>query len=398
MKKIIISETLIATQNINDLLSCCPFSAIDATQDGKINLNANCKICGICAKKFPTIFTIEEIESISIDKSQWQGVAVVAEFTAGQLHPVSLELLGKARELASKIGQKVLAVAIGYNLAHAAEMLRKYGADEVALYDHQELENFRIEPYTAALEDFINNTKPAVVLVGGTSTGRNLAPRTAARFRTGLTADCTILDIKPNSDLEQIRPAFGGNIMAHINTPNHRPQFATVRYKIFPMPQPVENPTGVIKNYSLEAEKLSSAIKVIERNLKPAEINLEDAEVIIAVGRGLKKVEDMNMIEELAKLLHARIAGTRCLTEAGWVDHKCQIGLSGRTVAPKLIICCGISGAVQFAAGMKGAEKIVAINSDANAPIFSLAHIGIVGDMYEIVPQLLQLIKQGGTL
>ena len=303
--------------------------------------------------------------------------------------------MGKAFELAGKTNQKVYCLLAGYKTENLAKEIFEYAPDEIYIYDSPELEHFRIEPYTAVFEDFINKVKPSAILVGGTAAGRSLAPRTAARFRTGLTADCTMLDIRPNTDLDQIRPAYGGNIMAHINTPKHRPQFATVRYKIFSAPE--KNSSGKntkTVNCKIDSAKLISAIKVLEINHKTQEMGIEDAEVIIVAGRGLKKAEDMAMIVELAELLDAKVASTRSLIEAGWVDSKRQIGLSGRTVKPKLIITCGVSGAIQFVAGMNNSELIVAINTDENASIFKVAHIGIVGDLYQVVPSLIDRIKR----
>ena len=239
------------------------------------------------------------------------------------------------------------------------------------------------------------------MLFGGTTIGRSLAPRLAARFKTGLTADCTILDIQENTDLDQIRPAFGGNIMAHINTPNHRPQFATVRYKIFNAPKKVENPTGKITICDIEKDKLQSNIKVLETKIKNKVVGIEDAEVVVVISRAFKKAEDIKMAEKLAELLGGQLGGTRPTIEAGWIDPRKQIGLSGRTVKPKLIITCGVSGAVQFVAGMKGSDYIIAINQDENAPIFDVAHLALIGDIYEIIPKLIDKIetmKKGSKL
>ena len=398
MGRIIISNAGLSPECRAELLKICPFGALQVGSDGNLDVSAGCRMCRVCVKREPGIFLWEESAAPRIDKTQWRGVAVAAELSGGSVHPVSLELLGKARELASKTKQPVFAVVCGKNIADAAETLRRYGADKVFAYDAPELEFFRIEPYAAVLEDFIAGMKPAVVLVGGTPAGRTLAPRAAARFRTGLTADCTFLDIRENTDLEQIRPAFGGNIMAHINTPNHRPQFATVRYKIFPLPEPLEHPRGEVVFRTLPPEKLSSAIGIVRAENRTEEPGIENAEVIVAAGRGVRRREDLELIRKLADALHGRVAGTRCLIEQGWLDHRSQIGLSGRTVAPKLIVCCGISGSVQFAAGMKGAEKIIAVNTDASAPIFQLAHIAIPGDLYEVIPALLQKIEQEGSL
>jgi electron transfer flavoprotein alpha subunit len=271
----------------------------------------------------------------------------------------------------------------------------EYGVDKVFAYDYPEFKHFKIEPYSAAFEDFINKAKPSGILVGGTPIGRSLAPRLAARFRTGLTADCTILDIAENTDIDQIRPAYGGNIMAHIHTPNHRPQFATVRNKIFDIPQKVKG-HGVIEVCSMEPAKLLSQIEVLEVKPKEKAKSIEDAEVLVVVGKGLKKEADLPMIYELADSLGAMVAGTRPLIEQGWFDARSQIGLSGRTVKPRLIITCGVSGSVQFAAGMQGAENIIAINNDPSAPIFEVAHYAVVGDMYKIVPSIVNKIKKSG--
>ena len=395
------SKIIVHNENVKDfsgIAELCPFNAIEVT-DNKVSINAGCRMCRLCTKRAPGIFEFQESALPQIDKSKWQGIAVAAELTEkNELHPVTLELLGKARELAAKVDHKVLAFVAGSQVNDAADALVSYGADEVVVYDDEALKYFRVEPFTAALEDFINFRHPSVVLVGGTVIGRQFAPRAAARFRTGLTADCTVLDIKENTDLEQIRPAFGGNIMAHINTPNHRPQFATVRYKIVPFPEKLANPRGVKTFRILTQEQLRSAVTIEKAEPLPEEQGIEEAQVIVAAGKGVKRQEDLKMIRDLAEALHGKVAGSRCLIEAGWLDHKQQIGLSGRTVAPKLIICCGISGSVQFAAGMKGSEKIIAINSDPKAAIFKIAHIGIVGDIYEVIPELLEQIAQKGTL
>ena len=334
-----------------------------------------------------------ETNEIQVDKSLWKGIGVYVDHVEGVIHPVTLELIGKARELAAVVNFPVYCVFIGHDIKEKAKELLNYGVDEVFVYDYPELKDFRIEPYTAAFEDFVNKVKPSSLLVGATTIGRSLAPRVAARFRTGLTADCTILKMKENTDLVQIRPAFGGNIMAQIICPNNRPQMSTVRYKVMNAPEKLCSPKGKITICEIDKVKLISNIEVLKVTKKEVEENISDAEVIIAVGRALKSEKDMTMIQELADLLDAQIAGTRPTIEAGWIDAKKQIGLSGRTVKPKLIIALGISGAVQFTAGMNSSERIFAVNKDANASIFNVAHYGIVGDIYEIVPQLIENIK-----
>jgi electron transfer flavoprotein alpha subunit len=393
MGKLICNQDKVNQSNIDELVKVCPFGAIEY-KEGKIEVNAGCKMCKICVKKGPAgVMEFVETETVKIDKSLWKGIGVYVDHVEGEIHPVTMELIGKARELAAVVNFQVYCVFIGHNIKDKAEELLHYGVDEVHVYDYEELKDFRIEPYTAAFEDFVNKVKPSSLLVGATTVGRSLAPRLAARFRTGLTADCTILEMKENTDLVQIRPAFGGNIMAQIICPNTRPQLATVRYKIMNAPERQSEPKGKITVCELDKSKLTSNIEVLEVTKKEVEENISDAEVIIAVGRALKSEKDMAMIGELAGLLDAQIAGTRPLVESGWIDAKKQIGLSGRTVKPKLIIALGISGAVQFTAGMNSSDRIFAINSDENASIFNVAHYGIVGDMYEIVPKLIEDIK-----
>lgn len=398
MSKLICHQEKVNESNIQALVDVCPFGALE-NKNGTIEITAGCKMCKLCVKKGPTgvMEFIDEV-TVTVDKSLWKGIGVYVDHVEGEIHPVTMELIGKAKELAAVVNFPVYCVFIGHNIKDKAQDLLHYGVDEVFVYDYEELNHFRIEPYTAAFEDFIKKVKPSSLLVGATTIGRSLAPRVAARFRTGLTADCTTLEMKENTDLVQIRPAFGGNIMAQIICPNTRPQMATVRYKVMNAPEKQCEPSGKITLCELEAAKLVSSIEVLKVTRKEIEENISDAEVIIAVGRALKSEKAMGMVEELANLLDAQIAGTRPLVEAGWIKAKQQIGLSGRTVKPKLIITLGISGAVQFAAGMKGSEQIFAINNDPHAAIFNIAHYGIIGDLYEIVPQLIEDIKNSRTL
>ena len=391
MSRIQIHQEKIADKTAAKAL--CPFGAIEEDSSGRLSIGAGCRMCRNCIRKGGGAFEFIDDSAPGVDKSAWKDFAVVAEIAPdGALHPVGLELLGKARELAAKIGCRVKAVAIGARTGAAVDALLAHGADEVHVYEDPAFEVFRIEPYANALEDFIRSEQPSAILVGGTPNGRSLAPRVAARFRTGLTADCTVLDVSGASDLDQIRPAYGGNIMAHINTPRHRPQFATVRYKIFSIPERTE-PRGKVVRHSLKDEALRSAIEVLERRPKAAERGIEDAEILVVCGRGVRRAEDIALLRDLADALGGRLACSRAVVEAGWLDAKHQIGLSGRTVKPKLLVTCGVSGAIQFVAGMSGAETVVAINSDPEAPIFKVAHVGLVGDLYEIVPELTARVK-----
>lgn len=392
MAKIVVNMEKI--EDIKSVLEICPFGAIE-DNNGKIEISAGCKMCKMCVKNGPKgAFEFIEEKKASINKDEWKGITVYVDHHEGEIHPVTYELIGKAREMAAKINHPVYCVFVGHNIKDKCDNLLAYGVDEVFVYDNEEFKEFRIEPYTAAVEDYINNVKPTIMLVGGTTLGRSLAPRLAARFKTGLTADCTILDIQENTDLDQIRPAFGGNIMAHIHTPNNRPQFATVRYKIFSAPEKIEIPTGKITLCNLDKEKLSSNIEVLDIKSKTKEVGLEDAEIIVVASRAIKKQEDMEMIYKLADKLGAQVGGTRPMVESGWLDPRKQIGLSGRTVKPKLIITCGVSGAVQFVAGMSGSDYIIAINQDEKAPIFDVAHMALIGDIYEIIPKLIEKIDE----
>lgn len=390
------AKLVIHNEKISDkeaFIKICPFGALEI-KDGAVDVNGGCKMCKLCVKKGPEgAAEVVEEQVKAIDKSAWKGIAVYVDHEDGDIHPVTLELIGKARELADKINHPVYCIFIGSGIVDKARELLHYGVDNVFAYDHEAFRHFRIDAYASAFEDFINNIKPTAVLVGATNVGRQLAPRVAARFRTGLTADCTVLDIKENTDLVQIRPAFGGNIMAEIQTPNARPQLATVRYKVMNVPERKSEAKGKITVCDLSKVVLDSDIDVIDVVAKAKEKFIENADVLVVAGRGVKSQEDLHMLKELADLLGGDVACTRPLIELGWFEAKKQIGLSGRTVRPKLIITCGVSGSVQFAAGMNNSDMIVAINKDDKAPIFKIAHYGIVGDLYEILPKLIAKIK-----
>lgn len=391
MGKLVIKEALVTPEKAAKLIELCPFGAINYEGE-KLDISSACKMCKMCVRKGDGLVEFVE-DAREIDKSEWKGICVYADFSGGKLHPVTFELIGKARELAKVTAHPVYALLIGENTDTAAKELLKYGVDKVFTYDHPELRDFRIEPYTAAFDDFIERHKPSSVLVGATNLGRQLAPRIAARRKTGLTADCTVLEMKENTDLVQIRPAFGGNIMAQIITPNTRPQFCTARYKVFTAPEKTENPTGEIIKLTVTEKMLSSDIEVINTSLKPTDIDISEADIIVAVGRGAGSDAMRAAAAELAGLLGGVVACTRPMVESNIYDAKHQIGLSGRTVKPKLIICLGISGAVQFAAGMKSSDMIIAVNSDKNAPIFDVAHYCVVGDLTEILPKWIENIK-----
>ena len=392
MGRLVIKNDLVTPEKAQELMELCPFGAI-SYEDGKLDIGAGCKMCKMCVRKGGGLVEFREEEKV-LDKSLWRGICVFADCTGGQIHRVTFELCGKAKELAAVTGHPVYALAIGHDIGSCAERLLHYGVDKVFVYDHPGFADFRIEPYAAAFYDFIQKEKPSSILVGATNLGRQLAPRVAARCRTGLTADCTVLQMKENTDLVQIRPAFGGNIMAQIVTPNDRPQFCTVRYKVFNEPAPTAEPSGETVAMEVTEEMLRTGIQVLSTVQKPKDIDISEAEVIVAVGRGAMSETMRAYAQELADLLGGMVACTRPLVEGNIFDAKRQIGLSGRTVKPKLIITLGISGAVQFAAGMKGSDCIVAINKDPAAPIFDVAHYCVVGDVEQIVPKLIGKIRE----
>lgn len=392
MGKLVINHNLVTPEKAADLMAVCPFGAI-SYDNGKLDISSGCKMCKMCVRKGQGLVDFEE-DKKEVDKSLWNGICVYADCSGGKLHRVTFELCGKAKELANVTGHPVYALLIGHQVDACAQQLLHYGVDKVFTYDHEAFAHFRIEPYATAFYDFIQKQNPSSILVGATDLGRQLAPRVAARCRTGLTADCTVLEMKENTDLVQIRPAFGGNIMAQIVTPNTRPQFCTVRYKVFSEPTPSEAPAGEIVPMEVTQQMLDSAITVLDCHLKPSDIDIAEADVVVAIGRGAASEGMRSLAKELAELLGGVVACSRPLVESNLFDAKHQIGLSGRTVKPKLIFCLGISGAVQFAAGMKSSDCIVAINTDPQAPIFDVANYCVVGDVNEIVPKLIQKIKE----
>lgn len=389
MSKIKINYDKLKKEHIEKLMKICPFNAFELEND-KLIINSACRVCKLCVRKGPEgVCEFVETKKTLIDKSKWTGITVYAEHNDKDIHPVTFELIGKAKELAQKTKQEVNVVLIGYEITKKANILLEFGVDNVYTYRHEKLKVFNIEPYANVFSHYINAYKPSSILIGATSLGRAFAPRIAARFKTGLTADCTVLDMKENTDLVQIRPAFGGNVMASIVTSNSRPQMATVRYKIFNKPEKTE-PKGKIIEHNCEGIDLSSRIKVLELLPKKSGIDITEADIIISCGRGVKNKEDLKLIKKFAEKIGAELACTRPLIENGWFDPRRQIGLSGRTVAPKLLINLGISGAVQYEAGIKNSEYIISINTDKNAPIMDISHLAIVGDVSEIIPKLME--------
>lgn len=375
-------------------ITICPFGALELATD-HIAVLDTCRLCRLCVRQCPVQAMYIEIQGATLEKqSDAKDILIVAEYENGELHPVTLELIGKGRQMADETLANLGCVLIGSGTKEYAEYILDYGVDTVFIYDQEELEYFRIEPYTNAVQGVIEEFVPGIVLFAATPQGRSLAPRVAARCRTGLTADCTTLDVRPNGELVQIRPAFGGNIMAQIVTPKHRPQMATMRYKIMDAALPRRNFGAKAKIRILTSDKLASGITVLNIEKRPPESSIADAEIIVAAGRGIGQRETLDLVEKLANLLGGQVGVTRPLVENGWAHYTQQIGLSGRAIRPKLLITVGISGAVQFSASITGASTIVAINHDPDAPIFQSAHYGLVGDLHEILPALIQQLQE----
>lgn len=375
-------------------VSACPFGSI-RIMDGYPVIMDDCRLCSSCVEACPNqALTMMEGAAPEGPKG-YSGVLTFAEQRRGRIHPVSYELLGIGRELADKLGEPLSSVIIGGGIAEMAEELIARGADRVYVYDDPSLADFRDDPYTTLLVELVREVKPSIFLFGATSIGRSLAPRVAASLKTGLTADCTGLDIDPETRLlVQTRPAFGGNIMATIICPRTRPQMATVRYKVMPEAPRDPNRRGEIKLMKVEASSLPDRVRILEFQPLREEVSITEADVVVSGGKGLGAPEGFRLLEELADLLGGAVGASRPTVDEGWIGYSHQVGLSGRTVRPKLYIACGISGAVQHLAGMKTSEFIIAINKDREAPIFSVASLGVVGDLYEIIPRLIEKIRE----
>ena len=396
MGKLVINQSFVTDETVKELEKVCPFNAFE--YDGnELTINASCRSCKQCVKRGPSgvITYVEEKEVITINKDEWVGLTVFVEMEFGKIHPVVYELLGKAKELAEKISHPLYAVMVASKeqVEKNAYKLLNYGVDKVFVYQDEIYENFNIDRTFNCVKDFVEKVKPSVILYGGTSLGRSFAPKVAAHFKTGLTADCTSLGIKDNTDLVQVRPAFGGNIMAQIICTKTRPQMATVRYKIFKKPEK-ETPHGEIVYMDLKKVDMKSAVKLLSIIKKESNVDISEADVVIACGRAFQSEKDLEMAHELADLLGGVVACSRPLVEAGLMNVRYQIGLSGKTVSPKLMIVLGISGAIQFTSGMSGSDLVIAVNNDPNAQIFDSASYGIVGDVFKVVPELIKLIKE----
>lgn len=371
----------------------CPFSAIDMI-DRKAIIGDRCTLCGACVAncKFNAIeFTKDEVEYDDI--SQYKGVWVLAEQRYGKLKTVSLELLSQARKMADSLNEKVTAVLLGCDVSMIARELIAYGADKVLVVDSPLMKDFDDAVYGETVIDLINEYKPEILLIGATSNGRSVAPYISSTLKTGLTADCTYLDInKENRLLMQTRPAFGGNLMATIICPNYRPQMATVRPKVFKPDEPDYAKQGEIIMIPSK-DTIEAFVKKIKILDNKEGISPSDADIIIGIGKGIGGPKNIEAAKNLADALGGVIGATRAVVDEGWIPYSQQIGQTGKTVAPKLYIALGISGAIQHLAGLSEIETVIAINNDPDAPIFKVAHYGIVDDCKEIIPLLIDKLK-----
>ena len=375
----------------------CNFDAIEKDDD-KVKFDFDkCVLCGSCEEICPedAIF----IERQIIDKeaiAQYKDVWVVCEPHEGRLRSISYELVTKGRELADKLGENVVALLIGHEVEGLAESLIHQGADKVLVVDDKIFTDYTTDAYTIAVVSLISPRKPAIVLYGATSNGRDLAPRVAARLQLGLTADCTGLDIDDERQLVQTRPAFGGNIMAEILCPYTRPQMATVRPNVFKPSERDSSRTGEIEKVEMNISPVQIRTRIVEKVKEVAEgmISVEEADIVVCSGRGIKEPANLALPQELAKLLDAAVGGSRPIVDLGWLPPTQQVGQSGRTVSPKLYFALGISGAIQHCAGMGSSEIVVAINKDPDAPIFEISDYGIVGDIFAILPEIIAEIKR----
>jgi electron transfer flavoprotein alpha subunit len=330
-----------------------------------------------------------------IDLKEYKNVWVIGEQREGIIHPVTIELIGEGRKLADKLGKKLAVVIAGYEIEKEVEKLLHYGVDMAYYLAHPLLKEFSTDGYSLSIAQLIQERKPEIVLVGATSIGRDLGPRIAAKLGTGLTADCTKLEIdETDGKILQTRPAFGGNLMATIVCPKNRPQMSTVRPGVMAKAEFCENTAGQLETIipTLKEEDIRTQLVEIIKSGKK-EINLTDANIVVSGGRGLKSAEGFGLIRELADVLGAEVGASRACVEAGWIDAAHQVGQTGTTVRPEIYIACGISGAIQHLAGMNESKYIIAINQDAKAAIFDICDYGIVGDLKEVVPAMIELLK-----
>jgi electron transfer flavoprotein alpha subunit len=374
----------------------CPFGALSMV-DGIAEVDDKCTACGACLDVCPVnaLSLPERPEAAAEGLEAYQGVWVWVEQFQGEAASISWEMIGQGRRLADQRGTALTACVLGHNVEHIAKQAIAYGADRVFWVDDASLAVYRTQPYARTLVHLVRQYKPEIFLLGASSRGRDLAGSVATDLYTGLTADCTGLDIDPETKLlRQTRPAFGGNIMATIISPNYRPQMATVRHRVFELPEMDGSRQGQIVAVDPVLAEDEVATKVVDFVMEQGQVNLADAKIIVSGGRGVGGPEGFAPLRELAEVLGGALGASRAAVDAGWVPYAHQVGQTGRTVRPDLYIACGISGAVQHLAGMGTAKVIVAINKDPDAPIFGVANYGIVGDLFQVIPALTARFKE----
>ena len=372
----------------------CPYHAI-VIQNRVAKILENCTYCGACVPNCPPQ-AIHMEERKYVAEFSARGVWIFAEQRDGKVQEVAYELLGAGRELCQKLGAELTAVLIGNELENGSHTLIQMGADRVIIVEHATLKDFRDDLYSDIICELISEETPEVFLAGATAIGRSLLPRVAAKVNTGLTADCTGLDIDIERKLLlQTRPAFGGNLMATIICPEKRPQMATVRPKVMKKLKPEGMRQGKVIRKSFPETTLNSRIRVVDfiRDVSQ-KVNISGADIIVSGGRGLKSGENFALVEELADVLGGAVGASRGAVDAGWIPYSHQVGQTGKTVCPKLYIAIGISGQIQHRVGMSSSDVVVAINKDSGAPIFDIADYGIVGDLFEVVPLLTKALRE----
>jgi len=369
-------------------LSACPFGALSLQGNGVV-VGDQCNLCGACVDECPEGALVMSGERKDVDVSDWQGIWVFVEHADGEMAGVVGELLSEAKRMAQRAGYEVSAVLAGSGVGHLVDQVTARGADRVYLVDHERLAAMHEETYADLLATMVRRYRPSVFLFGATVRGRSLAPRLAARLGTGLTADCTELDMESSGRLTQTRPAFGGNIMATIVCPNHRPQMATVRPRILRADPPDPDREAEVIDLSGEMEVAEARTVLLEAAQEEGEgVKIEDADVIVAGGRGLGSPEGFDALRDLARTLGGAVGASRPVVDSGWIPYPHQVGQTGKTVSPTVYIACGISGAVQHLAGMRSSDIIIAINRNPEAPIFKIATYGLVGDVFKIISHL----------
>ncbi|MFX1570470.1 MAG: FAD-binding protein [Promethearchaeota archaeon] len=373
-----------------ECVEACIFGSM-SFEDNFPSISEDCRLCGACARicRYNAIIIKRKKKKKIID---WKGVLIFGEQRDGELLEVVHELLSKGKNLADKLKEPLLCVILGNSVKDIND-LKFYGADEIHYFNDNNLETFNCEIYSKIISNFVKKVKPSIFLIGATSIGRELGPRIAAKLKTGLTADCTGLEINKEGLLLQTRPAFGGNIMASIICPFSRPQMATVRPKVMKIMKD-NNGEGRLINHPVNSEFLNSKIITLSEMKYKNKCNIENADIIVSGGLGLGKKEGFILLRELADELNGVIAASRPAVDAGWAEPTVQVGMSGKVVQPHLYIACGISGAVQHRVGMETSDVIVAINKDERAPIFDIADFGIVADLYDFLPKFIQNLKK----